>query len=154
VKRTVFLIVNGQTGECRIRKNPSASPLEYVFRIDLEIPDNPLPAVTIKIPVPSAPAVVTEVKEIPFGVPWAISEGIVRVTGLDDKGAVILDYTDEGLARLYKEAGGEERELEPWDLHQYVHKKWGLPFIYLEPDRWDKLLGEKDVEGEEGVKSE
>ena len=150
MKQTVFLIVNSQTGDCRIRKAPSASPLEYVFRIDLEIPDNPLPAVTIKIPVPSAPAVVTEVKEIPFGVPWAISEGIVRVTGLNDKGAVILDYTDEGLARLYREASGEGRELEPWDLHQYAQKKWGLPFIYLEPDRWDKLLGEKDVEGEEG----
>ena len=148
VKRTVFLIVNGQTGDCRIRKAPSASPLEYVFRIDLEIPDNPLPAVTIKIPVPSAPAVVTEVKEIPFGVPWAISEGIVRVTGLEEKGAVILDYTDEGLARLYREAGGEEGELEPWDLHQYAHKKWGLPFIYLEPARWEKLLGRKEEEGE------
>lgn len=149
MKQTVFLIVNSQTGECRIRKNPSASPLEYVFRIDLEIPNNPLPAVTIKIPVPSAPAVVTEVKEIPFGVPWAISEGIVRVTGLDDKGAIILDYTDEGLARLYKEAGGEERELEFWDLHQYAHKKWGLPFIYVEPNRSEKLLGKKE-EGEEG----
>ncbi len=150
MKRTVFLIVNSQTGECRIRKAPSASPLEYVFRIDLEIPSNPLPAVTIKIPVPAAPAVVTEVKEIPFGVPWAISEGIVRVTGLSDKGAVILDYTDEGLERLYKEAGGEERELEPWDLHQYAHKNWGLPYIYVEPERGDKLLGKKEAEGEEG----
>ena len=144
MKQTVFLIVNSQTGECRVRKSPSASPLEYVFRIDLEIPDNPLPAVTIKIPVPSAPAVVTEVKEIPFGVPWAISEGIVRVTGLDDKGAVILDYTDEGLARLYKGAGGEKREPEPWDLQQYAQKNWGLPFIYIEADRFGKLLGEEE----------
>ncbi len=144
MKRTVFLIVNGQTGDCRIRKAPSASPLEYVFRIDLEIPDNPVPAVTIKIPVPAAPAVVTEVKEIPFGVPWAISEGIVRVIGLSDKGAVILDYTEEGLAQLYKEAGGEEQEPEPWDLQQYAQKKWGLPFIYIERDRFDKLLGKKE----------
>jgi len=150
VKQTVFLIVNSQTGDCRIRKGPSASPLEYVFRIDLEIPDNPVPAVTIRIPVPAAPAVVTEVKEIPFGVPWAISEGIVRVTGLGDKGAVILNYTDEGLSRLYREAGGEERELEPWDLQHYAQKNWGLPFIYLEPDRWDKLLVKKEAEGEEG----
>ena len=149
MKQTVFLIVNSQTGDCRIRKAPSASPLEYVFRIDLEIPDNPMPAVTIKIPVPSAPAVVTEVKEIPFGVPWAISQGIVRVTGLSDKGAVILDYTEEGLAQLYREAGGEERELEPWDLQQYAQKNWGLPFIYIEADRFDKLLGKKDVEGEQ-----
>jgi len=149
MKQTVFLIVNSQTGECRVRKSPSASPLEYVFRIDLEIPDNPLPAVTIKIPVPSAPAVVTEVKEIPFGVPWAISEGIVRVTGLDEKGAVILDYTDEGLAQLYKEAGGEKRELDLWDFQHHAQKKWGLPFIYIEPDRWDKLVGEKEqVESE------
>jgi len=148
VKQTVFLIVNSQTGECRVRKSPSASPLEYVFRIDLEIPDNPVPAVTIKIPVPSAPAVVTEVKEIPFGVPWAISEGIVRVTGLSDKGAVILDYTEEGLAQLYREAGGEERELQPWDLQQYAQKNWGLPFIYIESDRFDKLLGRKEEEGE------
>jgi len=150
VKQTVFLIVNSQTGDCRIRKAPSASPLEYVFRIDLEIPDNPVPAVTIKIPVPAAPAVVTEVKEIPFGVPWAISQGIVRVIGLSDKGAVILDYTEEGLAQLYREAGGEERELEPWDLQQYAQKNWGLPFIYIEADRFDKLLGKKEAEGEEG----
>ncbi|MBU0846726.1 hypothetical protein KKH23_06005 [Patescibacteria group bacterium] len=148
MKQTVFLIVNSQTGDCRIRKAPSASPLEYVFRIDLEIPDNPLPTVTIKIPVPAAPAVVTEVKEIPFGVPWAISEGIVRVTGLSDKGTVILDYTEEGLERLYKEAGGEERELDPWDFQHYAEKNWGLPFIYVEPDRWDKLLGKKEAEGE------
>ena len=141
MKQTVFLIVNSQSGECRVRKNPSASPLEYVFQVNLEIPDNPVPVMTITIPVPAPPAVVTEVKEIPFGVPWAISEGIVRVTGLGEKGEVILDYTDEGLERLYKEAGGEERELELFDLHQYAQKKWGLPFIYVEPDRWDRLLG-------------
>ena len=148
MKQTVFLIVNSQNGECRIRKGPSASPLEYVFRIELEIPDNPLPSVTIKIPVPAAPAVVTEIAEIPFGVPWAISQGIVRVTGLNGKGAVILDYTDEGLARLYKEAGGEGRVLDPWDLQQYAQKKWGLPFIYIEPDRWDKLTGKTEVKDE------
>ena len=148
MKQTVFLIVNSQTGDCRLRKTPSAGPIEYVFQVDLEIPNNPVPVVTIKIPVPAAPAVVTEIKNIPFGVPWAISEGIVKVTGISDKGVVLLDYTDEGLARLYKEAGGEERELEPWDLHQYAHKKWGLSFIYVEPDRWEKLLGKKDVEGD------
>ena len=149
MKQTVYLIVNSQTGDCKIRKSPGANALEYVFRVELEIPNNPLPAVTIKIPVPASPAVVTEVKEIPFGVPWAISEGIVRVTGLDEKGAVILDYTDEGLARLYREAGGEKYELEPWDLQKYAQKKWGLPFIYMERDRWDKLTGkEEEVEGE------
>ena len=147
MKQTIFLIISSQ-GDCRVRKTPSAGPMEYVFQIDLEIPDNPVPVVTITIPVPAAPAVVTEVKNIPFGVPWAISEGIVRVTGLSDKGVVILDYTDEGLSRLHREAGGEERELEPWDLQQYALKKWGLPFIYTEPERWDKLLG--PGEGDEG----
>ncbi|MBA7608331.1 hypothetical protein ES703_15508 [subsurface metagenome] len=149
MKQTVFLIVNSQNGECRLRKTPSAGPMEYVFQVNLETPDNPIPVVTINIPVPAAPAVVTEIKNIPFGVPWAISEGIVRVTGLSDKGAVILDYTDEGLERLYKEAGGEERELEPWDLQHYAQKNWGLPIIYIEPDRWDKLVGEKE-EGDKG----
>jgi len=149
MKQTVFLIVNSQNGECRLRKTLSASPVEYVFRIDVEIPDNPIPVMTIKIPIPAAPAVVTEVQQIPFGVPWAISEGIVRVTGLSEKGAVILDYTDEGLARLYREAGGEQRELEPWDLQQYAKKKWGLPPIYVEADRWERLAGkEEEVTGE------
>jgi len=83
--------------------------MEYVFQVNLEIPDNPIPVVTITIPVPAAPAVVTEIKNIPFGIPWAISEGIVKVISLTDKGEVVLDYTDEGLARLYKESGGEER---------------------------------------------
>jgi len=144
MKQTVFVIVNSQTGECRLRKTPSASPMEYVFQVDLEIPDNTIPVVTITIPVPAAPAVVTEVKNIPFGVPWAISEGIVEAKGFNEKGAVILDYTDEGLERLYKEAGGEEGELEPWDLHQYAQKKWGLAFIYIEPARWNKLVGQKE----------
>ncbi|MBA7499951.1 hypothetical protein ES704_02703 [subsurface metagenome] len=144
MKQTVFLIVNSQTGECRIRKTPSAGPTEYIFRINLEIPDIPIPVITINIPIPSAPAVVTEIKDIPFGVPWAISEGIIRVTGLNAKGTVLLDYTDEGLARLYKEAGGEERELDLWDFNQHAQKKWGIPFIYIEPDRWDKLVGKED----------
>lgn len=137
MKQTVFLIVNSQTGECRLRKTPSAGPMEYIFQVNFEIPDNPIPVVTITIPVPAVPAVVTEVKEIPFGVPWAISEGIVKVVSLSPEGAVILDYTDEGLERLYQEAGGEERELP--DLHQYARKKWGLPFIYIEPERWERL---------------
>ena len=148
MKHTVFLIVNSQTGECRLRKSPSASPVEYVFQVNLELPNNPVPVVTITIPVPAAPAVVTEIKNIPFGVPWAISEGIVRVTGLSEKGEVILDYTDEGLARLYKEAGGEERELELYHLHEYARKRWGLPIIYIERERWDKLLGPSEGKSE------
>ncbi|GAI60439.1 unnamed protein product [marine sediment metagenome] len=148
MKQTIFLIVNSQTGECRLRKTPSAGPMEYVFQVDLEIPDNPVPVVTITIPVPAAPAVVTEIKEIPFGVPWAISEGIVKVISLNENGTVVLDYTDEGLARLYKEAGGEERELELWDLRQYASKRWGVPLIYIEADRWEKLKA--PGEGEQG----
>ena len=150
MKQTVFLIVNSQTGECRIRKSPSASPLEYVFRLDLEVPDNPVPVVTITIPVPAAPAVVTEVKEIPFGVPWAISAGIVKVLGINDNGVVILDYTDEGLTQLYKEAGGEERELELWDLQEYAKKRWGVPFILIERDRWEKLKAPGEGGEEQG----
>ena len=144
MKKTVFLIVNAQTGDCRIRKSPSAGPIEYVFEIHLEVPDNPVPVVTIKIPIPAAPAVLTEIKEIAFGVPWAISEGIVRVTGLDEKGTVILDYTDEGLERLCEEVGGDKQELRPYDILEYAHKKYGLPFVYLEPARWDKLVGEEE----------
>jgi len=135
MKQTIFLIVNSQSGECRLRKTPSAGPMEYVFQINLETPDNPVPVVTINIPVPPAPAVVTEIKSIPFGVPWAISEGLIEVKGLSPKGEVILDYTDKGLERLYQEAGGELA-----DLHQYAQKNWGLPFIYIELERWDKLL--------------
>ncbi|MBA7616097.1 hypothetical protein ES703_23388 [subsurface metagenome] len=143
MKQTIFLIVNAQ-GDCRVRKTPSAGPMEYVLQINLEVPDNPLPVVTITIPVPAAPAVVTKVESIPFGVPWAISEGLIEVKGLSPKGEVILDYTDSGLERLYKEAGGRERELQPYDLMQYAQKKWGLPFIYIEAERWDKLVGEKE----------
>jgi len=143
MKQTIFLIVNSQ-GDCRVRKSPSAGPLEYVFQIDLETPDNPVPVVTITIPVPTAPAVVTKVENIPFGVPWAISEGLIEVKGLSPKGEVILDYTDKGLEQLYKEAGGEEQELKPYDLIQYAQKNWGLSYIYIEPDRWDKLVGKGD----------
>ncbi|MBA7606566.1 hypothetical protein ES703_13716 [subsurface metagenome] len=149
MKQTIFLIVNSQTGECRLRKTPSAGPIEYIFQVNLEIPDNPVPVVTITIPVPSAPAVVTEIKEIPFGVPWAIYEGLIEVKGLSPRGEVTLDYTDNGLERLYQEAGGKERGLELYHLHEYAKKNWGLPVIYIEPDRWDKLVGEKEqVEGE------
>jgi len=141
MKQTIFLIVNPTTRDCRVRKTPSAGPMEYVFRIDLEIPDNPLPVVTITIPVPAAPAIVTRVESIPFGVPWAISEELIKVKGLSPKGEVILDYTDKGLERLYKEAGGEERELQPYELTQYAQKNWGLPLIWIERARWDKLVG-------------
>ncbi|GAI06252.1 unnamed protein product [marine sediment metagenome] len=147
MKQTIFLIVNSQSGECRLRKTPSAGPMEYVFQVNLETPDTPIPVVTINIPVPLAPAVVTEVKEIPFGVPWAISEGLIEAKGLSPRGEIILDYTNKGLQRLYQEAGGEERGLELYHLHEYAKKNWGLPFIYIEPDRWDKLLGKKEVEG-------
>jgi len=143
MKQTIFLIVNHQ-GDCRVRKTPSAGPTEYVFQVDLEIPDNPLPVVTITIPVPAAPAVVTRVESIPFGTPWAISEELIEVKGLSPKGEVILAYTDKGLERLYKEAGGEERKLDPGDVHNYAQKNWGLPFIYIEPARWDKLVGEEE----------
>jgi len=143
MKQTIFLIVNSQNGECRLRKSPSAGPMEYVFQVNLETPDTPIPVVTINIPVPQAPAVVTEIKNIPFGVPWAISEGLIEVKGLSPKGETIFDYTDKGLERLYQEAGGEERELEPYDLTQYAKKNWGLPFIYIEPERWGKLKGDK-----------
>ncbi len=155
MKQTVFLIVNSQTGDCRLRKTLSAGPMEYVFQVNLEIPDNPVPVVTITIPVPAAPTVVTEIKSIPFGVPWAISEGLIEVKGLSPRGEVILDYTDKGLERLYQEAstlplplpGGKELELA--DLHQYAKKNWGLLFIYIEPEQWERLIGEKEqVEGE------
>ncbi|GAI66375.1 unnamed protein product, partial [marine sediment metagenome] len=45
MKQTVFLIVNAQSGDCRLRRTPSAGPTEYVFQVDLEIPDNPVPVV-------------------------------------------------------------------------------------------------------------
>jgi len=142
---TVFLIVNSQTGDCRLRKTPSASPWEYVFQVNLEIPDTPIPTVTITIPVPATPAVVTEVKNIPFGIPWAIAEGIIETKGLDpEEGKVILAYTDEGLKRLYKESGEEQ----PYEAAYYGKQNWGVPILYIESDRWDKLLGKKDVEGE------
>lgn len=150
MKQTVFLIVNSQTGECRIRKTPLAGSLEYVFRVNLEFPDTPVPVVTITIPVPAAPTVVTEVKEIPFGIPWAISEGIVKVISLTEVGVVVLDYTDEGLARLYKEAGGEERELELFELHQHAKKWWGLPTIYIERERWERLKAPGEGGEEQG----
>lgn len=137
MKETVYLVVNAQTGESRVRKTPTAGPNDYVFRINLEIPDTRVPVVTIKIPVPAAPAVVTEIQNIPFGVPWAISEGIVKVMGLSDEGAVILSYTDEGLARLFQEANAKGKER--WEIYEYARKRWGLPTIYIEEERLEKL---------------
>lgn len=118
--------------------------MDYTFQINLEIPDNPIPVVTVIIPIPPAPAVVTEIRNIPFGVPWAISEGIVKVMGLGDQGTVILDYTDEGLVRLYKESGGEEQDLEMWEVHEYARKRWGLPIIPIEQERWEELKASKE----------
>jgi hypothetical protein len=141
MKQTVFIVVNAQNGECRMRKTPAAAPWEYIFRLDLEIPSTPIPVVTIKIPVPAAPAVVTEIKDIPFGVPWAISQGIVKVTGIDEKGVVLLDYTDEGLLRLLSELALPPKDC--WALIDYAKKKYGIPTIYLEPERWQRLTPEE-----------
>jgi hypothetical protein len=137
MKQTVFIVVNAQNGECRLRKTPSAAPFEYIFQLNLEIPSTPIPVVTITIPVPAAPAVVTEIKDIPFGVPWALSQGIVKVTGLDEKGVVLLDYTDEGLLRLVSEMTIFPKDC--WALIDYAKKKYGIPLIYLEPERWQRL---------------
>ena len=135
MKQTVFLIVNPQNGACRLRKTPSAAPFEYIFQLNFEIPNAPIPVITITIPVPAAAAVVTEIKDIPFGVPWAISQGIVKVTGLDENGVVILDYTDEGITRLLRELGAVALS----DFHYSAKKKYGIPLIYIEPERWQRL---------------
>ena len=137
MKRTVFIIVNARNGECRMLKTPTAAPWEYIFQLNLEIPSIPIPVVTITIPVPAAPAVVTEIKDIPFGVPWAISQGIVKVTGIDEKGVVLLDYTDEGISRLLRELAVPPKDC--WALIDYAKKKYGIPTIYLEPERWQRL---------------
>jgi hypothetical protein len=144
MKQTVFIVVNARNGECRMRKTPAAAPWEYIFQLNLEIPSTPIPVVTITIPVPAAPAVVTEIKDIPFGVPWALSQGIVKVTGLDEKGVVLLDYTDEGISRLVS-----EMTIFPKDclaLIDYAKKKYGIPVIYLEPERWQRLTEKPALE--------
>jgi|GEM_PF-5258385 len=147
MKQTVFIIVNAQSGECRLRKTPAAAPFEYIFQLNLEIPSTPIPVVTITIPVPAAPAVVTEIKDIPFGVPWAISQGIVKVTGLDEKGVVILDFTDEGILRLVSEMATFPKDC--WALIDYAKKKYGIPLIYLEPERWQRLTEKPEHAPEE-----
>jgi hypothetical protein len=144
MKQTVFIVVNAQNGECRMRKTPAAAPWEYIFQLDLEIPSTPIPLVTIKIPVPAAPAVVTEIMDIPFGVPWALSQGIVKVTGLDEKGVVLLDYTDEGISRLLSELAVPPKDC--WALTDYARKKYGIPLIYLEPERWQRLTEKPTLE--------
>ena len=147
MKQTVFIIVNAQSGELRLRKTPAAAPFEYIFQLNLEIPSTPIPVVTITIPVPAAPAVVTEIKDIPFGVPWAISQGIVKVTGLDEKGVVILDFTDEGILRLVSEMATFPKDC--WALIDYAKKKYGIPLIYLEPERWQRLTEKPEHAPEE-----
>ena len=144
MKRTVFIIVNARNGECRMLKTPTAAPWEYIFQLNLEIPSIPIPVVTITIPVPAAPAVVTEIKDIPFGVPWALSQGIVKVTGIDEKGVVLLDYTDEGLLRLLRELAVPPKDC--WALTDYALKKHGIPLIYLEPERWQRLTEKPALE--------
>lgn len=144
MKQTVFIIVNARNGECRMLKTPTAAPWEYIFQLNLEIPSTPIPVVTIKIPVPAAPAVVTEIKDIPFGVPWAISQGIVEVTGLDERGVVLLDYTDEGISRLLSELAVPPKDC--WALIYYANKKYGIPTIYIEPERWQRLTEKPALE--------
>lgn len=149
MKKTVYLIVNSRTGDCRLRQTPAAGPMEYLFQLNLEMPDQPIPTVTINIPVPAAPAVITEVGNIPFGINWAIAEGLVTVNGLDNDGKVILDWTETGLERLYREAKGDKETIELFDAYEYSRRTWGLSGynLFIDRDRWEtiaKRLSEGD----------
>ena len=146
----VFLIVNGRTGECRLRKTPAAGPMEFLFRLELDIPESKIPTVTIKIPVAAPPAVLTEVENIPFGIPWAISEGIVQVNGISNDGEVIWDYTNEGILRMLDEIG---RKCDPWDFREHMWRAHGLPRIIVDIDRWERLVAQKHEQAEKDEQS-
>jgi len=134
MKLTQYLIINAQTGECRLRKSPAAGPMDYCFKLAIQTPDHPIPTIEIKIPVPNAPAILTEFKQIQFGIPWAVSEDIIKVNGIDNEGVVIWDYTDKGLAKLKTESG----ETGIFEALEWARKNWGIPIIILSKEQADK----------------
>ncbi len=73
-----YLIIDSQNGTCRVRKTPTAGFGEYVIRLDIEIPKPAIPTFTINIPVPAAFPLNVETTAVKYGVPWALSEGIME----------------------------------------------------------------------------
>lgn len=138
MKKTVYLIVNSQNGETKVRQHPSRGANDFNFKVLLEIPSNPLPVVEIKIPVPVAPAVVTEVTGVKYGIPWAVSEGLIIAKGLSNDGKVNFDFTDEGIKRLWEEAGKPTDDI--YSMYQYARLNWGIDGIYFEGERLNAIM--------------
>ncbi len=134
-----YLIIDSQNGTCRVRKTPTAGFGEYVIRLDIEIPKPAIPTFTINIPVPAAFPLNVETTAVKYGVPWALSEGIMETRSVSTDGKLQLDYTDEGLQRLYDEAKPQLDDGGWWALNVYAQKNWGLPGIFVEAERWEKL---------------
>ena len=134
-----YLVIDSQNGNCRLRKSPSASFGEYVVRLDITIPKPEIPAYAIEIPLPPAQGVKVSASRKEYGIPWALSEGIMEVKSISTDGKLELDYTDAGLRRLYDEV--KPRPEEGWyGMSEYARKVYGLPSIYVESSRWEPLF--------------
>lgn len=134
-----YLVIVSQNGKCRLLNNPKGGFGEYVIRLDIEIPKPEIPIFNINIPLPAASGVILEAKDIQYGVPWALAEGVMEIKSVSPDGELKLDYTEEGLKRLYDES--KPRPTEGWwGMSEYARKNWGLPDIYLEPSRWEPLF--------------
>jgi len=147
MEKRIFLIVDTRTGECQLRRRkPSFCGFgETVIQLNLNIPEVPCPVVNITIPVPNTVSYVTEVKEFPFGINWALAEGILEIKGLDRDGRAILDYTDYGLERLALAAKIDLAKIDKTEeLTEYAHREWGLPFIFIRPERLESILSKRE----------
>jgi hypothetical protein len=144
-----YLIIDSQNGKCKLRQRPDAGFGEYTIRLKIDIPEPVIPSITIDIPLPETAAMRAEVKDIPYGVPWALAEGIMEIKSVSPDGKLQLDYTDAGLQRLYDKA--KPRPAEGWwAMAEYARKVWGLPDIYMEYERWGKLFPAE--EGDDAAK--
>ncbi len=135
-----YLIINSQNGDIRLLKNPTAGFGEYCVKLEINIPEPSIPSYTLNIPLPAKQEIKAETSVMQYGIPWALSEGIMCIKSVSPKGELQLDYTDDGLKRIFESAKSRKDE-GWWGMRAWAEKNWGLPSgIYIEPARWEPLF--------------
>ena len=140
-KRTFYLIVNGQTGEIRVRKNLSAGFGEVVYQLVLDFaePASSMPRIELKLPAIPSP-VVTIIKGMEYGLHWAMAQGYVRLVSFDIEGKATFQLTEAGEDFFIgKLAAGLSPDLAPFELACSIETHYGLPHFYFDTEQYDRI---------------
>ncbi|MDP2729151.1 MAG: hypothetical protein Q8O55_01555 [Dehalococcoidales bacterium] len=145
-----YLVIDSQTGKCRLLERLQGGFSEYIVKLEIEIPKPVIPSLVIKIPLPETSVLRVGAQNKPYGIPWALAEGIMEIESISPEGHLQLDYTDEGIRRLAELVKPSDTE-GAYALTEYARRNWGLPGnVYIGGARFDRIK----AAAEEGRKNE